>query len=96
MKMQHQEYNLTWPTYSDHLSNMMKEMMTSWDFADDLEHTEIFWQIVVLSSKTFCILRTVISFTSNISTSRAAPSQLKTNYIIFHIDSFIWLVVWPM
>ena len=33
--MQHQEkYNLTWNTYSDHLRVMMKEMMTSGDFAD--------------------------------------------------------------
>ena len=33
--MQHQEkYNLTWHTYSDHLRGMMKEMMTSGDFAD--------------------------------------------------------------
>ena len=33
LKMQ-EKYNLTWHTYSDHLRVMMKEMMTSGDFAD--------------------------------------------------------------
>ena len=33
--MEHQEkYNFTWHSYSDHLRVMMKEMMTSGDFAD--------------------------------------------------------------
>ena len=31
---QMEKYNLTWHTYSDHLRDMMKEMMTSGDFAD--------------------------------------------------------------
>ena len=32
--MDKDKYNLTWQTYPDHLKGMMKEMMTSEDFAD--------------------------------------------------------------
>ena len=35
LTMQHQEkYNLTWHSYSDHLREALKEMMTSSEFAD--------------------------------------------------------------
>ena len=55
----HEKYSLTWHTYSDHMKVMMKEMMTSGDFADvtlvcdDKKHIRVHKNILAACSSVF-------------------------------------------
>ena len=55
----HEKYSLTWHTYSDHMKVMMKEMMTSGDFADvtlvcdDKKHIRAHKNILAACSSVF-------------------------------------------
>ena len=55
-----EKYSLTWKAYSDHLRDMMKELMMNDDFADvtlvsedkkHIKHTKVFLVYAALSSK---------------------------------------------
>ena len=59
MTMQQEKYSLSWQTYSDHLRSMMKELMTTADFADvtlvtdDNQHMKVHKNILSLCSPVF-------------------------------------------
>ena len=66
--MHPENYTLTWHTYSDHLSDMMKELMMNDDFSDVIlslrirntsEHTGSFLVLVAQFSKNFLNLNKV-------------------------------------